>query len=60
MRRDDREGGREGKSGRRGWDCVSERVKGGARAKADGSAQRKGVGVGGVSYIGLEPSCVLE
>lgn len=27
--------------------------------KADGSAQRKG-GWRGVSYIGLEPSCVLE
>ena len=49
MRRDDREGGgREGKSGRRGRDCVSERVRaaggggGVGGVEADGSAQRKG------------------
>lgn len=39
---------------------MSERVRAaGGGVEADGSAQRKGGG-GGVSYIGLEPSCVLE
>lgn len=52
-----REGGQEQKEGP---DCVSERVRapGVGVVEADGSAQRKGGW--GVSYIGLEPSCVLE